>query len=391
LFGAGLLADFVEKGLVAGFGAFLVFVPQIWLLFLLIEALDDTGYLARAAFLLDRIMGSVGLPGRAFLPLLSGFACAIPAILATRTIENKTDRFVTILVTPLMSCQARLPVYSVIVSALFMGFAWWVPAVVVASMYVLGIVIAFAGAKILRRTLQGGPRSPLLLELPPYRMPSVRTVLRNTGRRTWSFVSGAGPIIFGLTVVLWFGMTFPRDVDFTQDYDGQIARAEQVLLGTPEDETVQAELKSLRDGRESERLSHTFMGAAAQLVEPVFEPLGFDWKIDVAILGSFAAREVFVPTLGVIYSVGEAEADDAGLLDRIRGDTWPDGRPVFTPLVGISLLVFYVIALQCMSTLAVIKREMNSWKWAAACFFTLTALAYLASLAVFQVGSLLGF
>lgn len=395
LFGDGLLANFVEKGLVAGFGAFLVFVPQILLLFLLIEALDDTGYLSRAAFLLDRIMGTAGLPGRAFLPLLSGFACAIPAIMATRTIENKTDRFVTILVAPLMSCQARLPVYAVIVGALFVGYGSWARAGVVASMYLIGIVVAFFGAKLLRRGMGGGPRSTLLLELPPYRLPSARTVLRNSLRRTWAFVAGAGPIILALTIALWFGLTFPRNVTYSQDYDASIARAQERLRADSADPAAQGELASLRNARESERLAHTYMGSAAQFIEPVFEPLGFDWKIDVAILGSFAAREVFVPTLGVIYSVGEVEdeeqAEQSGLLERMRTDKRPDGSRVFTPLVGISLLVFYVIALQCISTLAVIKRETNSWKWPLACFLTLTALAYLASLAVFQIGTLIGF
>lgn len=393
LFGEGLFAGFVQNGLVAGLGAFLVFVPQIAMLFVCIEALDDTGYLARAAFLLDKLMGKAGLPGRAFLPLLSGFACAIPGIMATRAIEDRTDRFVTMAILPLMSCSARLPVYAVVVGALFANQGPWVPSLVVLSMYLLGIALALAGAKILRRTVLTGDRSPLLLELPPYRRPSVRTVLRNTVVRTWSFVRGAGPIIVAFSMLLWVGLTFPRDVDYSRDYPAEIAALESRLESEPEAgrAAIEDELSSLGGKQEAERLAHTYMGRAGKWMEPVSKPLGFDWKMDVAIIGSFAAREVFVPTLGVIYAAGEVDEEDPGLLASMRADTWPDGRKLFTPLSGISLLVFYVIALQCMSTLAVIKRETNSWTWPAGVFAVLTAAAYLASLLVYQVGSLLGF
>jgi len=364
--GKNLFGDFVENGVVKGFGAFLVFVPQIALLFVCIEALEDSGYLARAAFLLDRTMGKVGLPGRAFLPLLSGFACAIPGMMATRTMSNARDRLVTMAVMPLMSCSARLPVYAVIVGALFSRFSWWVPPVVVISMYLLGIAVAVLASSVLRRTVLRGGRTPLLLELPPYRVPGARTVFRNTARRTWGFVSGAGPIILGFSMVLWVLLTFPR-VDVAADGADE-ARAHAV------------------------QLERSYMGRAAKTIEPAFKPLGFDWKIDVGILGSFAARETFVPTLGVIYAVGdEADETNTGLLDSIRADTWPDHRKVFTPLVGISLLVFYVLALQCMSTLAVLKRETNSWRWPVGLFFALLGVAYVASLLTFQIGSALGF
>jgi ferrous iron transport protein B len=365
LYGGGLFSAFVEKGVVKGFGAFLVFVPQIALLFVCIETLEDSGYLARAAFLLDRTMGKVGLPGRAFLPLLSGFACAIPGMMATRTMSNARDRLVTMAVMPLMSCSARLPVYAVIVGALFSRFAWWVPPVVVISMYLLGISVAVLASSALRRTVLRGGRTPLLLELPPYRAPAVATVLRNTFRRTRAFVTGAGPIILAFTMILWALATFPR-AEAKEGDDPTAAHATQ--------------------------LEQSYMGRAGKMIEPALKPLGFDWKIGVGILGSFAARETFVPTLGVIYAVGdEAEANDAGLLDSIRGDKWPDGRPVFTPLVGISLLVFYVLALQCMSTLATLRRETNSWRWPAGLFLGLLAVAYAASLLTYQAGTALGF
>jgi ferrous iron transport protein B len=364
LLGDGLFSAFVENGVVKGFGAFLVFVPQIALLFVCIEALEDSGYLARAAFLLDRTMGKAGLPGRAFLPLLSGFACAIPGMMATRTMSNARDRLVTMAVMPLMSCSARLPVYAVIVGALFTRFAWWVPPVVVISMYLLGITVAVVASSVLRRTVLRGGRTPLLLELPPYRVPGVKTVVRNTTRRTWAFVSGAGPIILTFTMILWTLTTFPR-AEVTAADDSTRAHATQ--------------------------LEQSYMGRAGKLIEPALKPLGFDWKIGVGILGSFAARETFVPTLGVIYAVGdEAGAEDKGLLDSIRADTWPDGRPVFTPLVGISLLVFYVLALQCVSTLATLKRETNSWRWPIGLFAGLLVVAYAASLLTYQVGTAFG-
>jgi ferrous iron transport protein B len=368
LFGEGLLADFAENGLVNGTGAFLVFVPQIALLFVCIEALEDSGYLARAAYLLDRLMGKAGLPGRAFLPLLSGFACSIPGMMATRTMSDARDRLVTMAVLPLMSCSARLPVYGVVLGAVFASFSWWVGPLVVVSMYLLGISVALLASSVLRRTVLKGGRTPLLLELPPYRVPAARVVVRNTLRRTWTFVYGAGPMILGLSMVLWALMTFPR-TDAPEGADRTTAAAYQ---------------------RE-----HSYMGRAGKFIEPAIAPLGFDWKIGVGILNSFAARETFVPTLGVIYAVdgtddaGEAAANE-GLLESIRNDRRPDGRKVFTPLVGISLLVFYVLALQCMSTLATLKRETNSCRWPVGLFVGLLAVAYVASLLTYQLGSAIG-
>jgi ferrous iron transport protein B len=367
--GSELLGSFVQKGLIAGFGGFLVFVPQIALLFICIEALEDSGYLARAAFLLDRVMGKVGLPGRAFLPLLSGFACAIPAMMATRTMSNARDRLVTMAVLPLMSCSARLPVYGVVLNAVFSAYSPAVRTGIVVSMYLCGIVVAVLASGLLRRTVLKGGRTPLLLELPPYRVPAVVTVIRNTARRTWTFVRGAGPIILVFTMALWALLTFPR-TDAAAGADETRARATQI--------------------------ESSYMGRAGKFIEPAIQPLGFDWKIGIGILGSFAARELFVPTLGVIYAVEGTDdaaeaAENEGLLASVRGDKWPDGRPVYTPLVGISLLVFYVIALQCMSTLATLKRETNSWRWPVGLFVAYTAIAYVASLLVFQVGTALGF
>jgi len=398
--GDGLLGDFLRNGVVMGFGNFLVFIPQIAVFFVLIEVLDDTGYLARAAYLLDRVMGKAGLPGRAFLPLLSGFACAIPGIMATKTISDVRDRMVTMFVLPLMSCSARLPVYLLVISAVFAGAAWWVAPAVIVSMYLLGIGVALAAASVLRRTVFRGGRTPLLLELPPYRRPSVRTVSRNVARRTWAFVSGAGPIIFVLTIGLWGLMAFPRDVPLSRDYDAMIAaaRADAAGMGDGRGSAIDAEIltdriASLERERVAERQAGSYLGRMGKAIEPAIEPLGFDWKMGVGILASFAAREVFVPTLGVIYAVGDdADEESETLREHMRRDRWPGtGRPVYTPLAAISLLVFYVLALQCMSTLAVLRRETGSWKGPLLLFGGLTVLAYLASLVVYQAGSALGF
>ena len=395
--GGGLVGNFVEAGVFAGFGSFLVFVPQIAVFFLLLELLDDTGYLARAAFLLDRAMGRFGLPGRAFLPLLSGFACAIPGIMSTRTMGNFRDRMVTMAVLPLMSCSARLPVYALVVAVVFSNADWWVGTAVVVSMYFVGILVALAASSVLRRTILRGGRTPLLLELPPYRAPVLRSVARNVARRTWAFVAGAGPTIFVLSLVLWGLLTFPRAEVLSRDYDADAAPHEAALAAAVErgaaEEVgpLEEAVAAVRNAEQAERRERSYLGRMGKAIEPAIEPLGFDWKIGVGIIGSFAAREVFVGTLGVIYAAGEdADEEDVGLREKLRRETWPSGRPVYTPLSGISLCVFYVLAMQCMSTLAVLKRESGGWKWPAGIFVALTILAYTASLAVYQGGLALG-
>ncbi len=396
----GLARDFVVDGLLAGFSGVLVFVPQIAVLFVLIEVLDDSGYLARAAFLLDRLMGKAGLPGRAFLPLVSSFACAIPGILATRSIKDPRDRFATICAAPFMSCSARLPVYAMVIGALFsggtvLGFLSTGAAVMIA-MYLVGIAAGLATAGVLRRTILKGGRSPLLLELPAYRLPSPRSVLLEAGRRTWLFVSRAGPAILAVAVVLWCLATFPRDVPLEKDY-GAMRReaAASVHSSAPAGPDREAALKA-EEGRiarleASERLSKSYAGRLGHLMEPVIRPLGFDWKMGIGLVAAFAAREVFVSTLGVVYAAGD-DGEGTSLREAIRRDVDPaTGRPVFRPLVGLSLLVFFVLAMQCFSTLAVVRRETGSWKWPLGMLAWMTSLAWLASFAVFQVGSALGY
>jgi ferrous iron transport protein B len=312
--------------------------------------------------------------------------------------SNARDRMVTMAVLPLMSCSARLPVYALVIAVVFADSPLS-GLVLVVSMYALGVLVALLASSVLRRTVLRGGRTPLLLELPPYRAPVVASIARNVTRRTWSFVAGAGPTIFVLSLVLWGLLTFPRDVKLSRDYDAEAAPFEAAVAaavergaGEEEIDGLKGAVAALRDAEQGERREQSYLGRMGKAIEPGLEPLGFDWKIGVGILGSFAAREVFVATLGVIYSAGEeVDEKDQGFLDILRDEKWPDGRKVYTPLAGVSLSVFYILAMQCMSTLAVLKRETGGWKWPLGIFTGMTVLAYVASLAVYQAGLALGF
>lgn len=387
----GILADLIVDGIIAGVGGVLVFLPQILLLFLFISILEDTGYLARAAFLLDKLMSRVGLHGKAFLPLMSSFACAIPGIMATRTIENRRDRFTTILIAPFMSCSARLPVYTLMIGAFFTGQTIFgfisVGAVLMLAMYTLGIVVALAVAFILKRTLLKAPPPPFIMELPPYRMPSVRTVFQNMLTRAWLFVKRAGTVILAISIILWALMYFPRSEPASvPPAMTQAEVATDPATGKPGDAAVELPLP------ESEQLRNSFAGQLGHAIEPVISPLGFDWKIGVALIASFAAREVLVSTLSIIYNVGRDENEESEtLISAIRNAKTDEGRIVWTPLTALTLMVFFVLAMQCMSTVAIVRRETNSWAWTLFMVGYMTGLAYLASFLTYQGGRLLGF
>ena len=356
----GPFTDLVTNGIVAGVGNVVVFVPQIGLLFLFIGLLEDSGYLARVAFVIDRLMRSVGLNGRAFVPMLSGFSCAVPAVMATRTIENRTDRLLTMMVLPLMSCSARLPVYVLITATVFapgtrVGFLS-AGAVLLFAMYMLSVVAALTAAAVLRRTVLKGPRSTLVLELPPYRLPAPRVLLFNVWQRVRAFLTDAGTVILALTIVLWALLSYPK--------------ATAAPAG--------------------EQLRQSFAGRLGHAIEPAIEPLGFDWRIGVGIIGAFAAREVFVSTLAIVFDIESDGAEDEPLRDALRAATWPDGRQLMTPLAGVSLMVFFVLACQCMSTIAVVRRESGTWRWPMFMLAYMTVLAYGASLLVYQVGARFG-
>jgi ferrous iron transport protein B len=381
---AGLLVD----GVIAGVGSVVIFIPQILLLFLFIALLEDSGYMARAAFLMNRHMRRFGLHGRAFIPMLSGFACAIPAIMATRTISDPKDRLVTILVVPLTSCSARLPVYALMIAAaippvaIFGGFT--AQGATLWGAYAFSLAAAVLMALLFRRTILKGAPQAFIMELPPYRLPSLRTVLTTMWERGKLFLTQAGTIILSISILLWFLASFPASPAVTAEYAGLRTAASSTLTG----EALETRLGELDHAEQGAQLRSSFAGRLGNLIEPVIQPLGFDWKIGIGLIASFAAREVFVSTMAIVYNVGEADETSPSLMEAIRGDTNPaTGKPLFTTLVAVNLMLFFILACQCMSTVAVVKRETNSWKWPLFMLGYMTALAYIVCLAVYQFGT----
>ena len=385
----GSLEDLLVDGVIAGVGAVIIFLPQILILFFFIGLLEDTGYMARAAFIMDRLMGKVGLHGRAFIPLMSSFACAIPGIMATRTISSRQDRMTTIMIAPLMACSARLPVYYLMIAAFIPNLRIWgftahlpvfgerffgltLPTVVIFSLYALGIIVAMAMAWVFKKTLFSGPQPALMLELPPYKMPGWRNVIVTMWDRGSQFLKRAGTVILSISIVLWFMLSYPKI-----DRDAALRSANTPVA---EQENKLAALQQ----------ENSFAGRIGHVIEPAIAPLGFNWKIGVGLIGAMAAREVFVATMGTVYAVGEADEKSQSLKDQMKSDRWPDGTPVWTTLTAVSLMVYFVIAMQCISTLAVVKRETNSWKWPLFMQVYLTGLAWIAAFLVFQIGKMLG-
>ena len=362
---AGILTDLLVDGVIAGVGGVVVFLPQILLLFLFITLLEDSGYMARAAFLMDRLMRSVGLHGKAFVPLLSSFACAVPGIMATRTIENPKDRVATIMIAPFMSCSARLPVYTLMIAAFFaerklLGFVS-LGAVMILGMYLLGIAVAILVAWILKRTILNAPSSPFAMELPPYRLPNFGNVVHTLLARVGIFLKQAGTVIMAISILMWVLVAFPRSEvsNFSNDPATQV--------------------------------ENSYAGQAGRIIEPLIEPLGFDWKIGIGLISSFAARETVISTLSIIYNVGdESGAQSTSLVGAMRSARREDGSRVWTPLVALSLMVFFVLACQCMSTVAIVRRETNSWRWPLFMISYMLVLAYVGSLVTYQGGRLLG-
>ncbi|NOS99660.1 MAG: ferrous iron transport protein B [Phycisphaerales bacterium] len=389
LLGAGMLRDLLIDGVIAGMGNVVVFFPQICILFLFLALLEDSGYMARAAFVMDRVMAGAGLHGRSFIPLLSSYACAVPAIMATRTIENRRDRLTTILVAPLMSCSARLPIYILMISALFPGNPW-LRAGIMFAMYALGTVTALLMARLFKRTILKGPAPSFIMELPPYRMPQIGTALRHMWDRSKLFLTEAGTIIVAISVVLWALAYFPR-METNGVANGAGSPVGRVSPAADEEDAAGVAAIPSPVTAPGEQLRQSYMGRFGRFIEPLIEPLGFDWKIGIGLTASFAAREVFVATMAVVYGVeDDADVESSPLREQIRNAAWPDGRKVYTPLVGISLMVFYVLACQCMSTLAIVRRETASWRWPIFMFAYMTALAYAGSFVVYQGGRLFG-
>jgi ferrous iron transport protein B len=385
---AGLLRDLITKGVIGGVGNVVVFLPQILLLFLCIGLLEDSGYMARVAFLMDRIMKALGLHGRAFVPMLSGFACAVPAILATRTMERQRDRLLTMLVVPLMTCSARLPVYTLIIGALFPPsrvFGWFpVQGLLMIAMYLFSTLITLIAAGVLGRTAVKGRRIPLILELPPYRLPSLSGTLKMMFQRAGMFLREAGTGILIFTVLLWGLLSFPRPTDHGETALPAAAIHQRMPAAGDAARTASA------GAEHPTAIEQSYGGRLGKAIEPVLRPLGFDWKIGVGLIGAFAAREVFVSTLGLVYGIGDADENDAPLREKIRAERRLDGARAYTPLMGLSLMVFFALSCQCMSTLTVVYRETKSFRWPIFMFSYMTTLAYVASLLVYQGGRLLG-
>ncbi|HSW45484.1 MAG TPA: ferrous iron transport protein B [Phycisphaerae bacterium] len=427
----GVLRDLLRNGIIAGVGAVLSFFPQIALLFIFIGLLEDSGYMARAALLMNRLMSRMGLHGKSFIPLLSSFACAVPGVLAARTIENRRDRLATILIAPFMSCSARLPIYTLLIAAC-LPISSIGKAAMMFGLYALGILAAVVVVLILKRTLLRGESPGFIIELPPYHLPRFKPLAMSIWDRCWQFLSKAGTVILAVTVLLWALSSFPRDATVIARYDAMREQVNSQNVKTSirvhpktlqsdrleagptrvsgrtlnqngeavtrdaakikdDQEAGNAELDRLNREKRTEILRHSIAGRIGRFIEPAIRPLGFNWEIGVGIVASFAAREVFVGTMGIIYSVGDADETSATLREQMQAATWPDGRKVFTPLVAVSLMVFYVLSCQCVGTIAVVKQETRSWLWPVLQLAYMTAMAYAASLLIYQVGQAMGF
>lgn len=390
----GALRSLVVDGVIGGVGAVVVFLPQILILFLFIGLLEDCGYMARAAFLMDRLMAGVGLSGKSFIPLLSSFACAVPGIMATRVIENRRDRLTTILIAPLMSCSARLPVYVILIGAFvparhYLGGIIGLQGLVLLAMYSIGIIVAIGVAWLLKKTLLRGETPPFVLELPSYKVPSLRTVAFRMAERGWAFLARAGTVIFAVTIVIWALAYYPRS---SARVSAEMAAQRATIA---HDSAALAEFDAPENIAHLEASLHqrySFLGRAGQWIEPVVRPLGWDWRIGCAVIASFPAREVVMGVLGVIYHLGPevdvgSEGDQNRLQEKLRAARWDDsGEPVYHLPVALSIMVFFALCAQCAATLAVIRRETNSWRWPVFTFVYMTTLAYLGALLTYQIG-----
>jgi ferrous iron transport protein B len=404
----GALRSLLVQGLIGGAGSVIVFLPQILILFMFIAILEDCGYMARAAYLMDKLMVRVGLSGKSFIPLLSSFACAIPGIMATRVIENRRDRLTTILVAPLMSCSARLPVYTLLIGAFIPAgkyAAGFLPlqGLTLFCMYLIGIVAAVFVALILKRTVLRGATPPFVMELPPYKCPAPALVLHRMFDRGWAFIRRAGTLIVAVAIVVWALLYYPHNPaaakqDLAAEKVALAAQIEQLPVNDVHRDFLSAELARFDDAEQYQQLlegayqRHSLLGHMGRFVEPVVRPLGWDWRVGCAVIASFPAREVVLGTLGVIYNLGdidiEAEGGQTQLQAQLRNATWDSNtRRVFTVPMALGLMVFFALCAQCAATLVIIKRETGSWRWPVFTFIYMTVLAYVGALATYQIGT----
>jgi ferrous iron transport protein B len=395
----GMIRDLLVNGIVGGIGGVIIFLPNILILFLFISLMEDTGYMARVAFIVDRIMHKVGLHGRAFIPLLMGFGCNVPAVMATRTIESRSDRMVTMLITPLMSCSARYPVYVLLISAFFTKYH----GTILFSIYLFGIILAAIVAILLKKTLFRAQEMPFVMELPPYRVPTIKNILRHTWYKGAQYLKKMGGIILLASLIIWLLGYFPRNESLLSSYDEQTEKAIenykiQILQNRGNPEVIQMigqendlRLSEIQRRKESRRQELSFIARIGHFIEPVMRPLGFDWKMSICLIAGGAAKEIVVSTMGVLYATGESE-NDTGLISKIREQTYNEGprsgEKVFTPLVAFSFMIFVLIYFPCVAVLAAVKKESGAWKWALFVAVYTTGLAWVMSFLVYQVGGL---
>lgn len=382
----GMFQDLLVDGVVGGVGGVIVFMPNILILFFFISLMEDTGYMARTAFIMDKVMHLFGLHGKSFIPLIMGFGCNVPAIMATRTLENKNDRLLTMLIIPFMSCSARLPVYVLIAGAVFPGNA----GQVIFLLYIIGVLFSMLMSFLFKKILFNKGEAPFVMELPVYRNPGIRVILRHMWSKGAHYLKKMGGVILLASVVIWALGYFPRDVEYSKDFENLIAQEQE---GKENPDTEKILMLSME--QEAERQEHSFIGKIGMAIEPVIRPLGFDWKMGIALVTGFAAKEVVVSTMGVLYQASEnaPPGESSSLENRIREQVYTTGKragtPVFTPLAGFSFLVFVLFYLPCVAVIAAVGRESGSWKWAAFVLFYTTAIAWVASFIVYQLGILL--
>jgi ferrous iron transport protein B len=377
---AGEFTDLISEGIIPGIGGILIFIPQIAFLFLFISVLEESGYMSRVVFLMDKLMRRYGLSGKSVVPLISGTACAIPAIMGARNIENWKERLITILVTPFITCSARLPVYAILIALIIpeervLGFIS-LQGLTLMVLYLLGFVVAIFSAYILNKILKISSKSYFVVEMPSYKIPLFKNVAINVLEKTKAFVFGAGKIILALSIILWFLGSHGPDKDFENAQ--KIVEQEVYSSPTPINPSV------IPDRVSEYKLEHSYIGYIGKSIEPVIKPLGYDWKIGIAVVSSFAAREVFVGTLATIYSVGSHSDEEATIKNRMAAEIKPDGTKIFNFATGISLLLFYAFAMQCVSTLAIVKKETNSWKWPIIQLVFMSGFAYVTALIAYQ-------
>jgi len=378
-FGVNPLTSFIADGVIAGVGSVVVFLPQIMILFLFIIVLEDSGYLARAAFLMDRVMRGVGLSGQSVIPLLSSFACAVPAIMATRVIPDRRDRIATILAAPFMTCSARLPIYALLIAAFVphLHVGWFnLQGLVLFTLYLLGISGGLVTARLLKSTALSGPKPAFILALPAFRWPNMQTVVIKLMDRARVFLKRAGTVIFSVAVLVWVLAYYPR-ADLTVIHATKMQQSGAV--GTATSEQMENEAAAIQ-------MSQSWLGRMGRSIEPLFKPLGWDWRVSSAVIAGFPAREVVVAVMGTLYAVG-SNADESSLTNKLRSARWPDGAPIFSLPMVLGLMVFYAWCLQCAATLATIRRETNSWRWPIFAWAYMTTLGYSGALTIYQLGS----